>query len=126
MLDKAQLETHRTWQEAAGMGLGLIAALSPWITGQTANPTILAATAAAGSLVLLISAAQLLSLTRFEEVATLLAGLWLWAAPFTLGYIGSPLGVLHLLLGPAIAALAALELWQDWAKSDDELERYGS
>lgn len=126
MLDKTQLETHRTWQEAAGMGLGLIAALSPWITGQTSNPTILTATAAAGSLVLLISAAQLLSLTRFEEVATLLAGLWLWAAPFMLGYIASPLGVLHLLLGPAIAALAALELWQDWTKSDEELERYGS
>ena len=126
MLVMTQLETHRTWQEAAGMGLGLVAALSPWITGQISDPTILAATAAAGSLVLLVSAVQLLTLTRFQEMTALLAGLWLCASPFALGYIASPLGFLHLALGSAIAALAALELWQDWAKSDDELERYGT
>lgn len=125
MLDKTQLETHRTWQEATGMGLGLIVALSPWITGQLSDPTILAATAAAGSIVLLLSAVQLMALTRFEEVATLLAGAWLCVAPFSLGYVASPLGVMHLLFGPAIVALSALELWQDWSKSDDELERYG-
>ena len=125
MLDKTQLETHRAWQEATGIGLGLIAALSPWITGQLSDSTILSATAAAGSMVLLLSAAQLLTLTRFEQVATLLAGLWLCGAPFGLGYVASPLGVMHLLLGPAIVALSALELWQDWSKSDEELERYG-
>ena len=126
MIEKAPLETHQTWEEAIGIGLGMAVALSPWLTGQVSNSTVVMATAAAGSLVLLLSALQLVTLSRLEEWGTLVAGLWLWLAPFTLDYIPTPLGLAHLLLGPAIAVLAALELWQDWAKSDDELERYGS
>lgn len=125
MIEKAPVETHRTWQEAVGMALGTAVALSPWLTSQVSNSKILVGTAAAGSFVLLLSALQLMTLTRLKEWATLFMGLWLWIAPFSLDYIPTPLGLVHLLLGPAIAVLAALELWQDWSKSDNELERYG-
>lgn len=126
MLDKSQLETHRTWQEATGIGLGVVASLSPWLTGQIDDQSIMAATAAAGILVMLVSAMQLMVLNRAEEVLVLLSGLWLTLAPVGLGYVATPLGLLHLVIGPAIVALATLELWQDWELSDTELARYGN
>ena len=50
----------------------------------------------------------------WEEVVNLLAGLSLIAAPFIVGYGGEgQLRVWHFILGALVAALAALELWQD-------------
>lgn len=126
MPSTADLRTHRTWQEAVGIGLGAVAALSPWITGQTGDQTILGATAAAGAVVLLLSAVQLMSLSRGGEFVSLICGLWLLTGPFALGFSATPMGVLHLVIGAAVTALAALELWQDWNLTDQDLERYGS
>ncbi len=126
MTNKEELEIHSTWQEAAGIGLGTVAALSPWLTGQLEESTIVMATAAAGIVVLFLSCVKLMVLSRAEEAATLLAGLWLIAGPFVLGYVGTSLGMLHLVLGAAISALSALELWQDWNRSEDDLARHGS
>ena len=61
------------------------------------------ATAAAGIVVLFLSCVKLMVLSRAEEAATLLAGLWLVAGPFVLGYAGTSLGMLHLILGAAIS-----------------------
>lgn len=126
MASTGRLEVHQTWQEAVGIGLGVLVALSPWLTGQADDPVILKATAAAGIIVLLISATELMSLHRWEEALTLLCGLWLCAGPFVLGYAGTALAGVHLVAGAAVVALSALGLWQDWRLSDDELERYGS
>lgn len=125
MPNNEQIETHQTWQEAAGIGLGVVAALSPWLTGHLDNSTIVSATAAAGIVVLLMSCVKLMVASRAEDAAMLLAGLWLLAGPFVLGYAGTTLGMLHLLVGAVISALAALQFRQDRNSSDRNLARHG-
>jgi len=125
-MQTGSLRTHGTWQEAAGIGLGVLTMLSPWVTGQTGYQNIVLATAAAGIVVLLLSAVKLMSLTRSQQAAVMLAGLWLCIGPFLFAYAGSLLGLAHFVLGPVIAALGALELWQDWHKTDEEMTHYGS
>jgi hypothetical protein len=47
-------------------------------------------------------------------------------SPFALGYADNGvLMVWHFALGAAVVLLAALELWQDWKLSDEELVRNG-
>jgi hypothetical protein len=67
------------------------------------------------------------ALQRWEEVATILAGLWLIASPYIFGY--SHDGLLrfwHSSLGGLVVLLAALQLWQDWKLSDQELAKYNN
>jgi hypothetical protein len=73
-----------------------------------------------------LSAVDLLSLSRESQFTKLAASVALCAAPFALGYLGTPLALMHHLLGAAILALSSLEIWQDWNLSDEQLERYGS
>ena len=49
----------------------------------------------------------------------------LLAGPFVLGYAGTTLGMLHLLVGAVISALAALQFRQDRNSSDRNLARHG-
>jgi hypothetical protein len=42
----------------------------------------------------------------------MVAGMWLMASPFWLGY-GDPLRITHIVIGVLVAILAAIELWQD-------------
>jgi hypothetical protein len=69
---------------------------------------------------------QYVALQRWEEVAEILLGLWLIASPYIFGYSGD--GLLrfwHSSLGGAVVLLAALQLWQDWDLSDQDLARHG-
>ena len=53
-------------------------------------------------------------------------GIWLIVSPFIFDYAGAdPLRSWHFVLGGLVAALAALELWQDWLLSDQELAEHG-
>lgn len=126
MTNKDKIEIHETWQEAAGIGLGVAAALSPWLTGQLDNQSIVVASSAAGVVVLILSCVKLMILNRTLEIVTLLSGLWLLVGPLLLGYLGTPLSFLHIVLGAAITVLSALELWQDWNLSEAELAQYGT
>ena len=65
-----------------------------------------------------------MGLQRWEEVVGLLAGLWLIASPYVLGYSGT-LGIWHLGLGGLVLLLAALQLWQDWDLNEQDLARHG-
>lgn len=124
MSSKSAISVHQTWQEAAGIAAGVIAALSPFLTGETAVAGGVQAAAAAGAIFMVISGAHLLSLSRIAQFAKLLCGLGLTLSPFIFGY-GGILAFAHTLIGPVMLALAALELWQDWSLSDDQLELYG-
>jgi hypothetical protein len=79
----------------------------------------------AASVVALTSIA-LVDLRRWEEGAEFVCGLWLIAAPFVFDYADAgALKIMHLALGALVALLAALELWQDWELSAEELAKHG-
>lgn len=120
------LDVHRNWQDWLGIVLGALIALSPWLLEETDNPIVTWGSMAAGIWVMQFAGLQLFDLERSEEVGLLICGLWLVAAPFLLGYAeAGTLMYWHVVLGAVVVLLAALELWQDWALSDQELVRRG-
>ena len=119
-------DVHRTWEDYAGMGLAVLIGLSPWLAGQHDLQAANWNAAAVGVLVLALAAFELVNLHRSEEAGEIALGLWLIASPFTFGYAdGGALMIWHFVLGAAVVLLAALELWQDWRLSDQELARHG-
>jgi SPW repeat len=133
MSDFRFFSTHRTWEDWAGMLLGVLIALSPWFPTHTSHELadadrnlVILNTVAIGVLVFGIAQLEYIALQRWEEVAAILLGLWLIASPYVLGYSGD--GLLrfwHSSLGGLVVLLAALQLWQDWKLSDQELMRHG-
>ena len=120
------LETHRTWEDYLGMALGVLIILSPIVNGYGDNPAVLYNAGAIGVLVAALAALEIVDLRRWEEGLEMLAGFWLMASPFVLGYAdGGALMVVHLLLGAGVALLAMFELWQDWKLSSQDLARHG-
>ena len=117
---------HRRWQDWFGIALGALVVLSPWLAGQTDSQVVLWVTIAVGLWVMQFAGLQLVDLERSEEIGLIICGLWLIASPFALGYADAgSLMVWHFVLGAAVVVLAALELWQDWNRSDRELVRPG-
>lgn len=112
---------HRSWEDWLGMVLGLLIALSPWIVEQPEDkwPTLNAVVV--GAAVLLLAESELVDLHRWEESLTLLCGLWLIASPCVIGYTGSTLASWHFVLGGIVTVLAAVELWQDWTLTDQQM-----
>ena len=117
---------HRTWEDWAGIVLGVLVGLSPWLAGQQNDPVVMWNAVLIGALVVALAVLELGGLQRWEQAGAILCGLWLIASPFALGYaeVGT-LGYWHFVLGSAIVLLAVLELWQDWKLSDDQLVQHG-
>ena len=118
-------DIHRTWEDYAGMILGVLIGLSPWLTGGDEKPLAMANAVAVGVMVLALAAFELVDLHRSEEVGEIVLALWLIASPFILNYVESPLAIWHFVLGAVVALLAGLELWQDWSLTERELIRHG-
>jgi hypothetical protein len=132
MSDFRFLSTHRTWEDWCGMLLGLLIVLSPWFPTQTSHDVdaernfVILNTFTIGILVFGLAQLQYVALQRWEEVAEIAAGLWLIASPYIFGYAND--GLLqfwHSTLGALVVLLAALQLWQDWELSDQELAQHG-
>jgi ABC-type branched-subunit amino acid transport system permease subunit len=69
---------------------------------------------------------EYVSLQRWEEVAGIVFGLWLIASPYMFGYSGDGLlRFYHSTLGSLVLLLAALQLWQDWDLSDQDMLKHG-
>jgi hypothetical protein len=115
---------HRTWEDWAGMIVGALIGASPWLTGQTDHNAVIWNAMIVGTLVLVLAALQLASLQLWEAGGEILCGLWLITSPPNFGYAGT-LAIWHYILGAVVVLLAAIELWQDWNLSDDELARHG-
>lgn len=116
-------DVHRTWEDYAGIILGVLIGLSPWLTGGQVKLLAAGNAVAVGVMVLAFAAFELVDLNRSEEVSEIVLGLWLIASPFVLNYIDSQLAICHFVLGAVVALLAALELWQDWSLTERELMR---
>lgn len=130
MSDFGFLNTHRTWEDWAGMLLGALIAASPWFPVQeqaiNAHQMVVLNTVAIGLVVFGISQLEYVALQRWQEVTAILVGLWLIASPYVLGYSGEGfLRIYHTSLGAVVVLLGILQLWQDWDLNDQDMLRHG-
>jgi len=131
MSDFRLLGTHRTWEDWCGMALGLLIILSPWFPTQTEvvegdRSFMILNTFTVGILVLGLAQLEYVALQRWQEVGEILLGLWLIASPAIFGYANDGLMLFwHCLLGVLVVLIGALQLWQDWELSDQDLLRHG-
>ena len=133
MSDFRFFSTHRTWEDWLGMLLGVLIALSPWFPTQTGHEFgnadrsfVILNTITVGIFVFGLAQLQYVALQRWEEVAEIVVGLWLIASPYIFGYSGE--GMLrfwHSSLGGLVVLLAALQLWQDWELTEQEMTHHG-
>jgi hypothetical protein len=133
MSDFQYFNTHRTWEDWLGMLFGVLIVLSPWFPTQTSHEVIdadrsyvILNTFAVGIIVFGLGQLEYVALQRWEEVAGILLGLWLIASPYMFGYSGDGmLRFYHSSLGSLVLLLAALQLWQDWDLSDQDMLKHG-
>ncbi|MCK1653778.1 SPW repeat protein [Bradyrhizobium sp. 149] len=131
MSDFGFLNTHRTWEDWCGMVLGALIVASPWFPIQEhlaigGQQMIIVNTVAVGLVVFGLSQLEYVALQRWQEVATIVVGLWLIVSPYMLGYSGDGfLRVYHTSLGAVALVLGVLQLWQDWDLSDQDMLRHG-
>jgi ABC-type branched-subunit amino acid transport system permease subunit len=133
MSDFRYFETHRTWEDWLGMLLGVLIVLSPWFPTQASHEIVDASrsyvilnTFVVGIIVFGLAQLEYVSLRRWEEVAGIVFGLWLIASPYMFGYSGDGmLRFYHSTLGSLVLLLAALQLWQDWDLSDQDMLKHG-
>lgn len=117
---------HRPWEDWVGMLVGILIVLSPWLAPEQHSRSVIWNAVLVGGIVLALAQLAYVSLQRWEETGEVGCGLWLVASPFFLDYAKSgTLRYWHFVLGAIVVLLAALELWQDWAQSDNELARRG-
>lgn len=113
------------------MLLGLLIALSPWFpTGHEAadagESLVILNAIVIGIIVFGLAQLEYVSLYRWEEVAAIVAGLWLMLSPYLFGYhIDGVLWLVHCVLGALVVLLSALQLWQDWTRSDRDMLNKG-
>ncbi|MEN3347508.1 MAG: hypothetical protein V7632_1143 [Bradyrhizobium sp.] len=131
MSDNRFFSTHRPWEDWVGMLLGVLIMVSPWFPLQASDVIdvershLVLNSFVVGMLVLGLAQLEYVALHRWEEVGSLLLGLWLIASPFVLGYSADQaLQAWHILLGALVAIVGALQLWQDWNLSEQELAKH--
>ena len=133
MSDFRFFNTHRTWEDWLGMLLGVLIVVSPWFPSQASHEVIdadrsyvILNTFVVGMMVFGLAQLEYVALRRWEEVAAILVGLWLIASPYIFGYHGDGmLRFYHSTLGGLVLLLAALQLWQDWDLSDQDMLKHG-
>ena len=133
MSDFRFFNTHRTWEDWLGMLLGVLIVVSPWFPTQGGHEVIdadrsyvILNTFVVGMMVFGLAQLEYVALRRWEEVAAILVGLWLIASPYIFGYHGDGmLRFYHSTLGGLVLLLAALQLWQDWDLSDQDMLKHG-
>ena len=119
MAIKDILKAHRTWEDGAGLMLGIIIGLSPWFYDEPVVPSVVLNSGLIGLAVLALAQLELVRLRRWEELAQLACGIYLFASPFIFHYAHQHhLRVWHWALGAGVAILALFELWQDWNRPD--------
>ena len=65
----------------------------------------------AGIIIAVLAIAALAAFAVWEEWLNLLVGLWTLVSPWLLGFQGTSAMTVHVIIGAAVAILAAIELW---------------
>ena len=101
-------ETYIDW---INLLLAIALLVSPWVVG-FAEGAAMSNAVVGGIIIGAIAIAALVSFAQWEEWVNLLLGLWLLISPWVLGFTGNA-GAMwtHVVIGLAVAALAAVELW---------------
>jgi SPW repeat-containing protein len=107
--------TKENWTNAklcdvANLVLGAILFVSPWVFGFDAgrpsqNAMIVGIVMAA------LAIAALAAFAVWEEWLNLIVGLWAVISPWVLGFQGTTAMTVHVVIGIAVAVLAAIEIW---------------
>jgi peptidoglycan/LPS O-acetylase OafA/YrhL len=114
------------------MLIGVLIVVSPWFPLQgnhdvmdSERSIMILNTFVVGMLVFGLAQLEYVALQRWEEVAEIVLGLWLIASPMIFSYSGDDfLRAWHCALGAIVVLLGALQLWQDWRLSDQELANH--
>ncbi len=132
MSDFRFFSTHRSWEDWFGMLLGVLIVVSPWFPLQSTHEVMdgersvmILNTFVVGMLVFGLAQLEYVALQRWEEVAEIALGLWLIASPLMFNYSGDDfVRAWHAALGGIVVLLGALQLWQDWRLSDQDLANH--
>jgi hypothetical protein len=96
--------------DVANLILGAILFFSPWIFGFDAGKASENANIA-GIVIAVIAIAALAAFAIWEEWLNLIVGLWTLVSPWLLGFQGTKAMTVTVVIGAAVAILAAIELW---------------
>jgi hypothetical protein len=97
--------------DVANLVLGAFLFFSPWIFGFDAGRASENANIA-GIAIAVLAVAALAAFAVWEEWLNLIVGLWTLVSPWILGFYGSTTATtVHVVVGAAVAVLAAIELW---------------
>src|SRR5712692_1454621 len=102
--------TNARFCDVANLILGAILFFSPWMFGFGAG---LASENAyiSGIVIAVLAIAALAAFAVWEEWLNLIVGLWVLVSPWLLGFQGTTAMTVHVVIGAAVAILAAIELW---------------
>jgi hypothetical protein len=96
--------------DVVNLMLGCVLFFSPWLFGLSIGAQWQTASVA-GLLIAVLSIAALAAFAVWEEWFILIAGLVLIVSPWLLGFQNSDAMTIDVVIGVAVAALAALEVW---------------
>jgi hypothetical protein len=96
--------------DVANLILGAILFFSPWMFGFDAGKASENAHIA-GIVIAILAIAALAAFAIWEEWLNLIVGLWTLVSPWLLGFQGTKAMTVTVVIGAAVAILAAIELW---------------
>ena len=96
--------------DVANLVLGAILFFSPWMFGFVAGRASENAMIA-GIVIAVLAIAALAAFAVWEEWLNLIVGLWTLVSPWVFGFQGTTAMTIHIIVGAAVAILAAIELW---------------
>jgi hypothetical protein len=96
--------------DVANLILGAILFFSPWMFGFGAGTAAENANIA-GIIIAALAIAALAAFAVWEEWLNLIVGLWTLVSPWVLGFQGTTAMKVHVVIGIAVAILAAIEIW---------------
>jgi hypothetical protein len=102
--------TNARFCDVANLILGAILFFSPWMFGFGAGIASQNAYIA-GIVIAVLAIAALAAFAVWEEWLNLIVGLWVLVSPWALGFQGTTAMTVHVVIGAAVAIIAAIELW---------------
>jgi hypothetical protein len=102
--------TNAKWCDVANLVLGAFLFLSPMMFGFDAG-TVSQNAYISGIVIAGLAIAALAAFAVWEEWLNLIVGLWVLVSPWVLGFQGTTAMTVHVIIGAAVAILAAIELW---------------
>jgi SPW repeat len=110
---KLTARTEDNTINALNLALAGLLFVSPWLLGFAAHQTASWNAWISAVLIAIVAGVALAQLYHWEEWANVILGLWAAVSPWALGFAGETYALwTHVLIGLAVAVLAAYELWR--------------